>query len=68
MLDIRSKKLKGVIAFSEKMQRQQTSALAKDMEDFRQFESKIDEVLHLLKGINSGDHKHSSPTQNVATE
>lgn len=68
MLDLRSKKLKGVIAFSEKMHRQQTSGLAKEMDDFRQFESKIDEVLHLLKGINSGDHKHPSLSQNTTTE
>lgn len=40
------------------MQRQQT-VLAKDEEDFRQFESKIDEVLHLLKGMNNCDRKFS---------
>lgn len=40
------------------MQRQQTM-LAKDEEDFRQFESKIDEVLYLLKGMNNCDRKFS---------
>lgn len=43
------------------MQRQQTS-LGKDEEDFRHFESKIDEVLHLLKGMNNCDRKYQSTT------
>lgn len=50
------------------MQRQQTSVLAKDDEDFRQFESKIDEVLHLLKGMNNCDRKYQSTVTNPVNE
>lgn len=48
---------------SERMQRQQTASLGKDEQDFRQFESKIDEVLYLLKGMNSCDRKYQSPVK-----
>lgn len=53
---------------SEKMQRQQTSSLGKDEADFQQFESKIDEVVHLLKGMNSCDRKYQSPVKSPAQE
>lgn len=38
------------------------SNLGKDEEDFRQFESKIEEVLHILKGMNNCDKRYSSLT------
>lgn len=50
-----------------KIQRQQTT-VAKDEEDFQQFESKIDEVLHLLKGMNNCDRKFQSVTKDVGAE
>lgn len=51
------------------MHRQQTQAgLGKDEEDFRQFENKIDEVLHLLKGMNNCDRKHSTPALDLGKE
>lgn len=53
---------------SEKIQHQQTAGLGKDEEDFRQFESKIDDVLHLLKGMNSYDRKYQTPTKSPAKE
>lgn len=54
-----------------KMIRQQTIAkncLSKDEEDFRQFESKIDEVSYLLKGMNSCDRKYQSPAKDFTKE
>lgn len=53
------------------MIRQQTIAkncLSKDEEDFRQFESKIDEVSYLLKGMNSCDRKYQSPAKDFTKE
>lgn len=50
------------------MHRQQTSGLGKDEEDFRQFESKIDEVLHLLKGMNNCDRKYQTTVTSPAKE
>lgn len=51
------------------IQRQQTqAALGKDEDDFRQFENKIDEVLHLLKGMNNCDRKHSTAALDFGKE
>lgn len=52
---------------NKKMIRQPTN-LPKDEEDFRQFESKIDEVLYLLKGMNSSDRKYQSPAKDLTNE
>lgn len=50
------------------MHRQQTTALGKDEDDFRQFESKIDEVLHLLKGMNNCDRKFQTTVTHPVNE
>lgn len=44
------------------------SNLGKDEEDFQKFESKIDEVLHLLKGMNNCDKKYQCPTNEQAKD
>lgn len=52
----------------ERIKSQSTAGLGKDEDDFRQFESKIDEVLDLLKGMNSCDRKYQSPVKHPANE
>lgn len=50
-----------------KIKRQQTS-LGKDEVEFQHFESKIDEVLHLLKGMNNCDKKCQNPSKEPKKE
>ncbi|XP_031620138.1 tetratricopeptide repeat protein 12 [Contarinia nasturtii] len=58
------------MAETQKMiKRQQTQAhLGKDEEDFRQFENRIDEVHHLLKGMNNCDRKLSTSAFDITKE
>lgn len=40
----------------------------RDEEDFRRFENKVDEVHHLLKGMNNNDRKLSTPAFDITKQ
>lgn len=51
------------------MKRQQTQVhLGESEDDFQKFETKIDQVLHLLKAMNSCDKKNLTPTVDFGEE